>query len=125
MVRRAIDAPCTTQLFRSRTSRRTLSSRSATQAFCQNPDQISFRSAVCEVEIRYGERVDQGANEICAPDSGAVCGPNVCDQPIKKNNLPIHQHHCDFRPVFGVRTWTSSSLRDVRLGMLGLSESCR
>ena len=102
-----------------------LSRRSAMQAFCQNPDQISFRSAVCQVEIRCGERVDQGANEICAADTGAVCGPNVCDQPIKKNNLPIHQHHCDFRPAFGVRRSTSSALRDVRLVMPGLSESRR
>ena len=60
-----------------------------------------------------------------AAEAGAVCSSNVRDQAIKKNNLPIHEHHRDFRPVFGVRTSTSSALRAVRLGRLGLSDRCR
>lgn len=66
------------------------------QAFCHSRNQVSFRSGVCEVEIRFGERVDQGANEMCAAHTGAVCRPNVSAQPIERHNRPIDQHHCDF-----------------------------
>src|SRR5436190_24397380 len=66
--------------------------RSAAKACGQSPSQILFRSAAGEVEIRFCERVDQRANEMCAADAGPVCRPDVSDKPTEKHNLPSYQH---------------------------------
>lgn len=108
-----------------RSFRTVLDTRSAAQTSGEDLTQILFRTAVGEVEIRFSERVDQRPNQMRAADTGAVCRPNVCDQPINKNYLSIHQHNRDLRPTFGVRGSTASPLCDVGLDGLGRIERGR
>src|SRR4026208_916975 len=86
----------------------------ASQARGKNRFQVGFRARAGQVEVRFAERVDQRANDVCAADRDATRRPDVGAKAIEKHDLAVEQDDGHLRPVLRMR-WAPSAL----LGSVG------
>ena len=73
------------------------------QPSAQHRLEVGFRPRASEIQIRFTECVDEGANDVRAADGHAAHGADVCAEPVEEYDLPIEKDDGDFGPVLGMR----------------------
>ena len=64
--------------------------------------QIRFGMRPRQIEIRFGERINQRTDHVGAAHCGTARGPDIRDQSIEKDDLSIEEYNRDLRPVLRV-----------------------
>src|SRR5262245_28448164 len=73
------------------------------EASGENRSEVGFGPRAGQIEIGFGQGVNQRADDMRAADRNAARRADVRAKPIEKHDLPVEQHDGHLRPLFGMR----------------------